>query len=322
MANAGRRAYEVKLIEGEVFSNVGGKPRLADVYLPVGVEGKIPVVLWVHGGGWRFGDRKLAPDLSRYFAQRGFAMVSFDYRLSDEAIFPAQVIDVKTAVRWVRSAVDRFGFDADWIALWGSSAGGHLSAIAALSGPEDFVSEEHAGFRTAVCAVVDGYGPTDFSLLDRDRLVSEPKHMDAESHIVKPTVPSGHADSYESRLIGTAVESSPEQVQRANPINYVRGGAPPFLILHGQSDTLVAWQQSQMLFDALDRAGNGARLVLLENLSHGFFNNPGLDATDVGTVTERRTAKIAGSETTHVSHGARCFELVEEFLVRHRDRKC
>src|SRR5580692_6078407 len=117
---------------------------LADVYLP-DAEPPLPVIIWLHGGGWRFGDRRLAPDLTRHFASRGFAMVSIEYRLSGQAVFPAPLEDVKAAVRWVRSAAERYGFDADHIGLWGSSAGGHLAALAALCEPG------------AVQAVVNGY---------------------------------------------------------------------------------------------------------------------------------------------------------------------
>jgi acetyl esterase/lipase len=307
----------VDVVESEVFSNAGGKPRLADLYIPAGVQGPFPVVLWVHGGGWRFGDRKLAPDLSRFFAQRGFAMVSIDYRLSEEVTFPAPIIDVKAAVRWVRSVAERFSLDPDRIALWGSSAGGHLAACAALSRPEEFNSPEHERFSSSVCAVVDGYGPTDFSRMDADRLPSQHPPSDIETRIVKPSVPTGHADSYESRFIGAPVATSPDQVQRANPINYVNLGAPPFLILHGQSDTLVPWQQSRMLFDALDAAGNEATLVLLEKLNHGFFNNSELDSVDVGAATVVQSAKAGGGDPVTIPEGLRCFALVESFLRRH-----
>ena len=306
------RRYAVELVAGQVYSHAGGKPRLADVYLPQGAGEKLPTILWVHGGGWRFGDRRLSPDLSHYFAERGFAMVSFDYRLSDEVHFPAQVIDLKAAVRWVRSVAGQFSFDAGSIGLWGSSAGGHLSACAALSGDDEFMSDEHPGFSSAVQAVVDGYGPTDFSRMDADRGVSKPKKLDAESVMVKLEVPSGHPDSFESRLIGTAVSTSPREVQLANPVNYVRPGAPPFLILHGESDALVPWQQSWLLFEALRDAGNDTTLVLLENLGHGFFNNPKLDAVDVGLATiHSTTGKVS------VTQGAACFSMVETFFRRH-----
>jgi acetyl esterase/lipase len=270
-------------------------------------------------GSWRrleFGDRKLAPDLTRFFAQRGFAMVSFDYRLSDEAVFPAPVSDVKTAIRWVRSVAGQHSLDPDRIGLWGSSAGGHLSACAALSSEEQFLSDEHRGLSSTVRAVVDGYGPTDFSRMDADRVESSGKGSDAETQIVNSTVATGDASSYESRLIGKAVNTSPVEVQLANPVNYVGKSTTPFLILHGQSDPLVPWQQSWLLFQALADAGNEVTLVLLEKLSHGFFNNNELDMADVGAVTIHRAPRRSNSSLAKesIADGVGCFSLVEGFF--------
>lgn len=310
--------YTVQLIADQVYSRVGGIDRLADLYLPQAQGRKFPVILWLHGGGWRFGDRKLAPDLSRFIAERGFAMVSIDYRLSDEAIFPAQVIDVKTAVRWVRSVAGEYSLDLERIGLWGSSAGGHLAACAALSSENQFVSEEHSAFSSAVKAVLDGYGPTDFSLIDSDREKPLATQSDAESILVKDVLRANDASSFESRLIGAAVGSSPSQVQAANPINYVHADAPPFLIMHGQSDPLIPWQQSWLLFEALGRQGNDATLILLERLGHGFFNNPKLDGVDPGRITIHRSQ--AGTQNS----GSRSFEstrfgfdMVEAFFRSH-----
>ena len=103
--------------------------RLADVYLPVEAAKPVPTILFLHAGGWLHGDRKFGPDLGRFFTQRGFAMVSIDYRLSDEALFPAAVHDVKTAVRWMRSVAGEYGFNPNRIGVWGLSAGGHLAAM-------------------------------------------------------------------------------------------------------------------------------------------------------------------------------------------------
>ena len=156
--------YEVQVFRDLVYSHAGGSPRLADLYLPQGVAGRLPVIVWVHGGGWRFGDRHLSPDLTRWFAARGFAMVTFDYRLSGEAIFPAPVIDLKTVIRWVRSVADQYGLDPEAIGLWGSSAGSQLSAIAALSNDLIFVQRrarrlQQCGCLRRGCLLPDGLRP-------------------------------------------------------------------------------------------------------------------------------------------------------------------
>lgn len=277
----------IRVVTDQVYSRVGGQGRLADLYIPHG-EPAPGVVLWLHGGGWRFGDRRLAPDLAAFAARSGLAVISIDYRLSDEAKFPAQVEDVKTAIRWARSSAPRFGWNANQVGLWGSSAGGHLAACAALSSDQHFVTSEHAGYSSFVQAVVDGYGPTNFGRIDSAR-AAVPVGDDAESLAIGHVLPAGHPESFESRLLGTPVSTSEREVRLADPVHYVRAGSPPFLILHGQADTLIPSAQSEYLFAALAAAGNDVTLVLFEKLKHGFFNHPKLAEEDYGTRVVRRS---------------------------------
>jgi acetyl esterase/lipase len=312
------KLYEVSLVADQVYSHAGRKPRFADLYLPKTPRQKVPAVVWLHGGGWRFGDRRMAPDLSRFFAERGFAMVSIDYRLSEEAVFPAPIEDVKTAIRWIRSVADTFGLDGDHVGLWGSSAGGHLAACAALAPAEQFHGSEHPGLSSAVQAVVDGYGPVDFSLIDKERDQFTPAAVDVEGVVVPDLLPAGHPESFESRFLGVPVDSSPEQVKLANPITYVQRGAPPFLILHGLSDRLIPWPQSRLLFEALQAAENEVTMLTFERLGHGFFNNSKLDFVDPGSVTMFRTAASkafdCGARADKIGFG---FDFVEDFLRTH-----
>jgi acetyl esterase/lipase len=232
---------EVRRIEEVEYASPGGRPLFADLYIPEGAQRRPPVIIWLHPGGWIAGDRKTGPDLSRFLAERGFAMVGIDYRLSREAIFPAALDDVKSAIRWVRSVGEEYGFDGDRIGLWGASAGGHLAALAALS-------DRSLGVR----AVVDVYGPTDF-------LQMGPEHRSAKS--------------FESRFLGAPIETVPELVRKANPVEYVSPGAPPFLILHGAEDAEVVCRQSVLLYEALAASGNDATLCVIEGLGHGFLEN-------------------------------------------------
>jgi acetyl esterase/lipase len=308
---------EVRFVADQVYSLAGGSARLADLYIPDATIGTCPVVIWLHGGGWRFGDRRLAPDL-RTFAQRsGLAVVSIDYRLSDEVKFPAQVEDVKTAVRWVRSVAGTFGLDGGHIGLWGSSAGGHLAACAALSQEDGFLSAEHSEFSSAVQAVVDGYGPTNFGRIDADRATMPATGTDAESVAIGHVLPAADPDSFESRLLGTPVSTSPREVELADPVHYVRGGCPPLLILHGKADALIPCQQSQYLFDALSDAGNDATLVLFENLKHGFFNNPNLARESYGAVTVRRASLSAKGKNWDCNPDEDIPSMVSSFFRAH-----
>jgi acetyl esterase/lipase len=312
------KLYPVEEVRDQVYSHAGGKPRLADLYLPSLPAGKAPVIVWVHGGGWRFGDRHLAPDLSRFIAERGFAIVSFDYRLSDEAVFPAPIEDTKTVVRWIRSVAETYNLDTQHIGLWGSSAGTHLAACAALSSESQFAGEEHAGFSSNVQAVLAGYGPTDFSLIDADRIPVESQRVDVESVSVPNLLPASHPESFESRFLGTSVGSSPAEVSLANPITYVHSGAPPFLILHGLHDPLMPWQQSLFLFEALRDAESDATLLVMERLGHGFFNNSKLDFVDPGEITVYQSSSATRSAFgEHVEKVPFGFDLAEAFFRSH-----
>jgi acetyl esterase/lipase len=271
-------------LQTEVYAVAGGVELLADVYLPEG-DGPAPVIIWLHGGGWRFGDRQLAPDLTRFFAARGFAMVSIDYRLSGAAIFPAALEDVKAAIRWVR---DRF--DAGRIGLWGSSAGGHLAALAALS--ENGV----------VQAVVNGYGPVDFLQLEAHRGPQRECSADAP-------------DSFESRFMGFPIQSAPERVREASPLTYVRPSAPPMLILHGAADCVIPVRQSELLYEALAAADCDIALCLTEGLGHGFLNNSEFDTGNGRAAKVRRHIPGQG-ECVSDGPSAR-FSTIEEFFRKH-----
>jgi acetyl esterase/lipase len=284
------KGEDVCIHADQVYSHAGGRARLADVFLPSSGDAPLPVVIWLHGGGWRFGDRHLAPDLALFAQRSGLAVVSIDYRMSDEVKFPAPVEDVKTAVRWVRSIAAKFEFDERNIGLWGSSAGGHLAACAALSSENEFLSEEHPGHSSAIQAVVDGYGPTNLARIDEHRSASRTVGNDAESILVRGILPAGDPESFESRLIGAPLSKAPRLVELADPVHYVHSGSPPFLILHGLADTLIPADQSRYLFAALRDAGCDATLVLFQNLKHGFFNNPNLAREDIGAVSIYRSS--------------------------------
>jgi acetyl esterase/lipase len=311
------QAFPVKLMADLVYATPDGSPQRLDLYQPQGVERPLPVILWLYGGGSRFGDRKLGPDLSRYFAQRGFAMVSIDYRLSGEAIFPAQIHDVKTAIRWVRTYSDRYGLDGQHIGLWGSSAGGHLAVLAAMTGSDILEGDqvEYAGQSSEVQAVVDGYGPTDFLQQDAHRNPLGRPSDDPESIQLPPGKLSSDPDSLESLLLGAPIKTRPDLVRQANPLTYVKASTPPFLLLHGLSDTAVPAHQSVLLYEALAAAGNHVTLCLIKGLGHGFLNRNDFDKGPPRPVTVRRT-RHGGPE--QVKDGPPVtFDTIDAFFQEH-----
>jgi acetyl esterase/lipase len=278
--------HDVELSADLVYSNAGGRPRLLDLYLPRGAARPLPVIMWLHAGGWRSGDRKQAPDLSRHFAAQGFAMASIDYRLSREAIFPAQLHDVKAAIRWLRANADRLGLDGRRIGLWGSSAGGHLATLTALTSGSESVGSESAGSEsvgsesvdsdpnaaTDVQCVVTAYAPMDFLVMDAQRDAAEIEVEDPSAFVLLPGARTGDARSYESLLIGAPIHDRPDLARAASPLGYVTADAPPFLIVHGMSDRAVPAQQSVMLHHALVGCGIDVTLHLIAGRGHGFLD--------------------------------------------------
>lgn len=242
-----------------VYAKVGERELLLDLYLPPNPKGKLPVVMWIHGGGWRNGDKGSAGP-ARPLVGRGFAVVDVAYRLSGEAIFPAQVEDCKAAVRWVRANAAKHGLNGERIGAWGGSAGGHLVAFLGTSGDVmEFETDAHAGVSSRVQAVVDWYGPTDLLLMNTQAVEGAKLDHDA-------------AGSPESLLVGGPIQEEPYRsiARKVNPLTYVSADDPPFLIHHGDADLLVSWRQSGILHAALKKAGVDSTLEVVKGGGHGL----------------------------------------------------
>lgn len=234
----------------------GGERNRLDLYLPGNTTNALPVIVWVHGGAWRAGSKENCP--ARRFVERGYAVASINYRLSQHAIFPAQIEDCKAAIRWLRARATEYQLDPDRFAAWGSSAGGHLVALLGTTGDTNlFDKGENLDQSSRVQAVVDWFGPTDFTQMSNVSLTNAPFDHDA-------------ANSPESLLIGGAVQENKDKAAIANPITYVSKADPPFLIMHGNRDNLVPYQQSELLRDALQKAGVPVTLKIIEGAGHGL----------------------------------------------------
>ncbi len=216
----------------------------------------LPLVIWIHGGGWQNGNKGGGPALA--LLEQGFAVATINYRLSGDAIFPAQIHDCKAAVRHLRGNAKKYGIDPERFGVWGSSAGGHLVALVGTSGDVKEIEGNVGDFTSVssrVQAVCDWYGPTDF-------LKMGGRHDDAGSP--------------ESKLIGGPIQDNQELVAKANPITYVSADDPAFLIQHGDQDPAVPYNQSELLRDALEKAKVPVTLVCIEGEGHGGpgFNEP------------------------------------------------
>ena len=238
----------------EVAYATASPAQRADVYLPSTGDGPFPVVVFVHGGGFVSGDKSaLIPGLVSTANRRGFAVVSVGYRLLAEADFPAQIHDVKAAVRWIRaSAASTYSLDPGSIAIWGASAGGHLAALVGTSEGVDLLQDDTLGYADVpprVAAVVDWFGPADFIAM-RDYL-NEARGVE------------GGEMTFPLDYITRRIDDSPELVLAANPATHADPGDPPILIQHGDADAVVPVQQSIALAEQL-AARMGRDRVTLE----------------------------------------------------------
>ena len=240
------------------------KKLLLDLYLPDQKSTQpFPVVVWIHGGAWLGGNKKKPFPL--LFVQHGYAIASINYRHSTQATFPAQIYDCKAAIRWLRANAEKYNLHPDRIGVWGSSAGAHLAALLGTSGSGGELDGNlgNRDYSNRVQAVVDFYGPTDFL------------QMDAAGSKITHNAP----DSPESKLIGGPIQENKEKVALANPITYVSEDAPPFLVVHGDKDRIVPYEQSQLLHSALINAGVESTFYILRGSGHGLrgkFRSPQL----------------------------------------------
>ncbi len=229
-------------------------------------------MILVHGGAFMGGNKRSSVLYPSKFAsealRHGYALASINYRLSWEALFPACVQDVKAAVRWLRAHAGEYRLDAERFAAWGDSAGGYLVAMLGTTGgiPElEGVELGNAGFSSQVQAVIDWYGPIDFLTMDAQL---------AEIGLAPPPGEEHNGpESPESLLMGFPIQEAPQKVQAANPMTYLGRALPPppFLIVHGTRDHLIAVQQSRDLAAALLPYLGTDRLILDDRLpvDHG-----------------------------------------------------
>ena len=233
-----------------VYSKVGETELKLDLVRPAEGDGPFPAVLVIHGGGWRGGSKDSNRPILSQFAKRGYVAISPQYRFCPKATFPAQVHDVKAAVRWLRSNAKEYKVDVEHIGAMGFSAGGHLSLMLGLTGPDDGLEGEVTADAPSsrVQAVVNFFGPTDLAAADIP---------DSSKLLVKD-------------FIGGTADERPEVASKASPITFVSKDDPPILTLQGTKDALVPYTQAIKLTDALTNAGVAGRVELLIGAGHGW----------------------------------------------------
>jgi acetyl esterase/lipase len=251
---------------GIAFANTGERDLLLDLYLPEGVS-QAPLIVWLHGGAWRAGGKENVE--ANAIVEHGFAVASIGFRNSGEATFPAQIHDIKAAVRFLRAQAAQYGYDASSIAVWGVSSGGHLAALTGVSNGSAALEGslgDHLGESSDVQAIVDYSGPANLRTI---------LHQ-STPHGVGVRAPAMEA------LLGKPVEDESIQdlVTLASPALQVSASAPPLLVMHGVQDNQVPINQAIELQLAYEAAGAHVEAEWILQATHGsgeYFRSPYLE---------------------------------------------
>ena len=237
----------VTVTEGVRFGDGGGRDLRCDVYTPPSAAKNGLGVLLVHGGGWSEGDRTQLKGYGILLGRKGYLCVACEYRLTGEAPWPAQLHDVKAALRWMRANAASLGIDANRIVVEGNSAGGHLALmVGGTAGmPELEGDGGNAGVTTGVAGVIAFYPPTGL----------EARHWGGLPSLFGPAAP-------------------PETLRTASPLTYARAGFPPTLLIQGNADTVVPATEATTMYEALHEAGVPVELHMYAGQPHAFDADP------------------------------------------------
>ncbi len=246
----------------QAFRNIeyvtdGHERQKLDIYLPedIGRNKALPVIVWVHGGAWTGGSKDWCPALR--LAKSGYVVAGINYRLSQHAPFPAQIHDCKATIRWLRANAKKYHIDPKRVGVWGASAGGHLVALlGTTAGNEELEGTVGGNLKQSsrVQAVCNFFGPTDMFAYYKDK---DNRHYDFTTTVI-------------DRLLGGPIVEKTELAKSADPVNHVTADDSPFLIMHGDKDDLVPMKQSEILDEALKKAGVETKLHIVKGAGHGF----------------------------------------------------
>jgi acetyl esterase/lipase len=248
----------VTYIDNVVLGKGGGRDIIAEVAYPTYAPRPMPAVLFIHGGGWAYGNPRpvhMPNGVIANLARKGYFAVYVGYRLSGEAKWPAQIEDCELSVRWLRANAKKYGVDPNRIGAWGMSAGGHLvDCMATMADVKEYQGDGgYAGVSSAVQVAVHWFGATDFT---------------------DPQVQTHSGGSIEP-LMGMPYAQNPEAWKKASPAFYVKKSDPPILIIHGEEDQFLPVSQAKIFDAALTKVGATHTLVLVKNGMHGFSPVPG-----------------------------------------------
>ena len=246
-AKPGEQAPGVTVQKDMEYVPGGGASRSLDLYLPPFKGQAVPLLIFIHGGGWHSGSKDGCP--AQFLAEHGYAVASLNYRFIKEAASPAQLEDCRAALRFLRSQAAKYHLQPDHVGVWGGSAGRHLAALLGTAAAADFSTmpakvRDKIDESVRVQCVIDMYGPADFNLARK------------ETTKFKLVGPSAN----EEELL--------MKIRSASPITYVRRDNPPFLLQHGDADQTVPLEQSRAFSEALQKAGVEVTLMVMPGAGH------------------------------------------------------
>ncbi len=254
---------QAKAFKDLVYAKHGDQEMKLDLYIPEEGDGPFPLVVWIHGGGWIGGDKNDCPVLNLGYCRRGYATASLSYRFSNVAPFPAQLEDVKAAIRWLRAHAKEYKLDPTRVGVIGASAGGHLVCLLGVTGKtKQFDVGDNLDQSSEVQAVCNIFGPTD--------LLTGLDGLDPDTDLTKALI------GMISGLLGGPMEEKTDVAKMASSTTYVDADAAPFMHVHGTKDLLVPVEQAEKLHDKLRQANVPSRLFIIPQAGHGdgIFNRP------------------------------------------------
>lgn len=255
--------------EGRAIRNISYVPgdssfrHTLDLYFPDNLEEPAPVIAYFHAGAFIMGSKGTAMAFCANLLNEGYIIADINYRLSADTLFPGLIYDCKAAIRFLKAHSDTYQIDTNRVGAMGHSAGGHLAAFLGTSSEARELEGYHLGYpkqTSKVQAVADFFGPIDFLQMDQNYQNNLPRLFTHDA-----------ANSPEGKILGCRPSDCPELAAAMNPITYIDGNEPPFLIAHGKADNIVPYYQSQLLHQALTAKGSISQLELFPYKPHGLF---------------------------------------------------
>ncbi len=259
-----RLDYISDVVYSQIYTQGQNVPLKMDMIIPR-MDTKVPIVVFVKGGGFSRLNKDQFLQQRMELAEAGYAVITVEHRLVPTYTFPSSIIDVKSAIRFLRAHADEYGLDKNKVAIWGDSSGGYAAAMVGVSnGVAEFEQGENLSELSDVQLCIDWYGPTDLTTIGKG-LGEEIEKSHYSASTTEAMLVNGIAFGNNA---GGSIYSNPQKAQAANPLTYVDPKDPPFLLLHGTADGLVSPYETKILYEKLKENNIDTTLYLIDGAGH------------------------------------------------------